>query len=198
MALAGRLAPVFYGDSIAVGYGKDAPGRRREGASPYEILGYLQQDLANNPIAFQNKLVNLSTGVSNNPYDFDSIQKQLELLRGAGATVNILGASKQRYSGENKQLAGLARNLGFNFLGGFDAGPDQVHPLSYASYNGLTLNQPNSVVSNTPVVTGDSFQTVLVKKDGVMGTLNKGTNEFTKRQWTPEEADRYMHYLNLK
>ena len=111
MELAGKFNPVFYGDSIAVGYGKNTPGRRREGASPYEILGYLQQDLANDPAVFQNKVINLSTGVSNNPSDFDSIRRQLELLKGAGATVNILGASNQRYGVKNKLLAGLASNL---------------------------------------------------------------------------------------
>ena len=196
------VMPLFYGDSIAVGYGKDAPGRRRVGASPYEILGYLQQDLAKDPLAFQDKLINLSTGVSNNPDDFTSIQKQLELLTKAGAKINVLGASKQRYGPQNQQLASLSKKFGVNFLGGFEAGSDQVHPLSYSSYNGLNLNQPTSIKTNqstfTPATTEEKVQKVLAKYKGIAGELNKSTGKFTEREWTPEETKRYDYYRELK
>lgn len=201
------MLPLFYGDSIAVGYGEGAAGRRRVGASPYEVLGYLQQDLAKDPTAFQGKLVNLSTGVSNNPTDFSSIEKQLELLKRAGATVNLLGASKQRYSTQNQQLADLSKKYGINFLGGFEAGSDQVHPLSYSSYNGLNLNQPvstettevtTSTPASTPTTTEEKVQKVLAKYKGIAGDLNKTTGEFTEREWTPEETERYARYKDLK
>ena len=195
------VMPLFYGDSIAVGYGQDAPGRRRVGASPYEVLGYLQQDLAKDPSAFQGQLINLSTGVSNDPSDFTSIQKQLELLTKAGATVNLLGASKQRYSAQNQQLEDLSKKFGVNFLGGFEAGSDQVHPLSYSSYNGLNLNQPTAIKPTqstfTPATTEEKVQKVLAKYKGVAGDLNKATGEFTERQWTPEETERYARYKQL-
>ena len=196
------VVPLFYGDSIAVGYGQDAPGRRREGASPYEILGYLEQDLAKDPSAFQGQLINLSTGVSNNPSDFPSIQKQLELLTKAGASVNLLGASKQRYGAQNRQLEDLSKKFGVNFLGGFEAGSDQVHPLSYSSYNGLDLNQliPAETTyspERTPLTTEEKVQKVLAKYKGIAGDLNKTTGTFTERDWTPEEAERYERYRQL-
>lgn len=196
------VVPFFFGDSIAVGYGQDAPGRRREGASPYEILGYLQQELAKDPSVFQGQLINLSTGVSNNPSDFSSIRKQLELLTKAGAKVNVLGASKQRYGAQNQQLAGLSKDFGVNFLGGFEAGPDKVHPLNYNSYNGLDLTQPNtaettpSFGSNSPA-TDEKVKKVLAKYKGIAGDLNKTTGIFTKREWTPEETERYERYRQL-
>ena len=39
---ANNLKEYYYGDSIAVGYGGKSAGSRREGASPEEILSYIE------------------------------------------------------------------------------------------------------------------------------------------------------------
>ncbi len=79
--IGGGLNEYYYGDSIAVGYGGKSPGSRRVGASPAEVLSYLERDLKDNPEKFKGKTVNISTGVSNNPTDFRSIERQLSRLQ---------------------------------------------------------------------------------------------------------------------
>jgi len=124
-----------YGDSIAVGFcdGKYS-GSRRVGASPVVVLGYLQSAIQSNPNIFRNKTVELSTGVSNNPYDFTSIERQFQLLKNAGANVIVIGAAVGRYNTENQKLFTLSQKYGFTFKGGFIPGADGVHPYTYSSY----------------------------------------------------------------
>lgn len=184
--------PYFFGDSIAVGYGKDYPGRRQVGASPALVRDFLKSSLRQNPTAFNNQIVNLSTGVSNNPSDFGAIKEQLELLKSTGATVNLFGASNQRYARENEKLKGLALEYGVNFLGGFNAGPDGVHPKSYENLPKTVFNfsgqQPEPSQSPEDTI-------VLAKLKGVTGTLNKSTGKFEDREWSTEESERYNKYL---
>jgi hypothetical protein len=133
------VQPFFFGDSIAVGYGGKSPGQRRVGAGPAEVYSFLQQQTKNNTNPFKGALVNLSTGVSNNPSDFASIENQLKLLSASGANVNVLGAAQGRYNSQNQKLQKLSQRYGFNFLGGFEPGADLVHPKTYSSYNGAGL-----------------------------------------------------------
>lgn len=197
--------PLFFGDSIAVGYGGKFPGFRRVGASPAEVYSFLQQQTKNNVNPFQGALVNLSTGVSNNPSDFASIENQLKFLRNAGANVNVLGAARGRYDTQNQQLQDLSQKYGFNFLGGFTPGADAVHPKTYSSYNGTGLGIFSSPSASTPAPDvvqpqqsqEDKVQTVLAKYKGIAGEKNLSTGQFTEREWTPEESKRYDYYLNL-
>ena len=187
-----------------MGFGGENPGRRRVGASPSEVYSYLQQEIKNNPAVFKDALINLSTGVSNNPSDFSSIKNQLDLLSSAGARVNIIGAAQGRYDKQNKQLEDLSKSYGFNFLGGFKPGPDLVHPATYGSYNGLQLDKVFTPVQSTVIgevppqeTTEDKVVKVLAKYKGIAGELNKTTGEFKEREWSPEELKRYEYYKNL-
>jgi len=198
------MIPLFIGDSIAEGYRNQGEGTTLVGASPSKVLNFLQQDLARDPDAYRGRLINLSTGVSNNPTDLSSIQKQFELLSKTGAIVNVLGAAKGTYDPQNRQLQQLSDQFGLRFLGGFDPGQDRVHPLSYSSYNGIDLSKPFTATLDQRDVQpiGDSTQQkiekVLAKYKGITGELNKSTDEFTERGWTPEEAKRYDYYKKLK
>lgn len=198
---AGELLEYYYGDSIAVGYGKDSPGSRRVGASPSEVLGYLERDLKNNPEKFKGQTINVSTGVSNNPSDFKSIERQLSLLQKSGAKVNVLGAAQGRYDKENARLASLSSSYGANFRGGFKPGRDGVHPASYASYDtGAKPQKPKSEtkpkIAATPRAIAPavlpSKPRVLSKLKGVEGT--GAGKDFVAKKWTDTEKSRYQTY----
>lgn len=124
----------YYGDSIAVGFGGSNPGSRRVGASPAEILRFLQSAVKSNPNIFKDKIVNISTGVSNNPSDFADIEKQFILLQNSGAKVIVIGAAMGRFDHENIKLATLCKKYAFTFKGGFIPGSDGVHPYTYLRY----------------------------------------------------------------
>ena len=202
---ANDLKEYYYGDSIAVGYGGKTAGSRRVGASPEEVLSYIERDLRDNPEKFRGQTVNISTGVSNNPSDFASIERQLARLQQAGAKVNVLGAARGRYDKENERLASLSSQYGATFRGGFVPGRDGVHPRSYASYDTGAKSQNtsrpslNSSRSNTTKVSRGALDTpsssrVLAKLKGVTGELNKSTGKFTKREWSSTEGSRYKKY----
>lgn len=202
--------PYFFGDSIAVGFGGKNPGKRVVGASPRQVYSYLQEELNKDPAAFQNTLINLSTGISNNPSDLKAIKDQFDLLLKAKAKVNILGAAQGTYEKQNDYLNELSKNYGFNFLGGFKPGRDRVHPESYSTYNGLNLNQvftPQQNLSGESIANEEQFTPqetteekvikVLAKYKGIAGELNKATGQFTEREWSPEETKRYEYYKGL-
>jgi len=182
-SIGGDLNEYYYGDSIAVGYGGKSPGSRRVGASPAEVLSYLERDLKDNPEKFKGQTVNISTGVSNNPSDFRSIERQLARLQQSGARINVLGAAQGRYDKENQRLAALSSQYGANFKGGFKPGRDGVHPASYASYNSVPASFAPPNVAKPQV---------LSKLKGVEGT-GVGAN-FVAKQWTDAERGRYQAY----
>lgn len=198
---ANDLKEFCYGDSISVGYCKNSSGSRRVGASPREVLSYLERDLRDNPEKFRGKTVNISTGVSNNPDDFGSIERQLALLTKSGAKVNVLGAAQGRYDRENQRLQSLSTKYGVNFKGGFVPGRDGVHPRSYASYDtGVRRVSPQvpatpALPSVTPAVAPSVAQAssnVLSKLKGVEGTGVGG--DFKAKGWTEVERARYKSY----
>ena len=196
-SFAGHLVEYYYGDSIAVGYGGDSPGTRRVGASPAEVYGQLQSALKDNPNRFRGQTVNLSTGVSNNPSDFKSIERQLNLLKQSGANVNVLGAAQGRYDKQNERLSSLTSKYGANFKGGFVPGRDGVHPRSYSSYN--TGNSAQKIKPETkPVATKispssvSSGSRILSRLKGVTGS-GVGA-DFKPRSWTDTEISRYKAY----
>ena len=182
-SLGASLNEYYYGDSIAVGYGGKSPGSRRVGASPSEVLSYLERDLKDNPEKFKGQTVNISTGVSNNPSDFKSIERQLARLQQSGARVNVLGAAQGRYDNENQRLATLSSKYGANFKGGFKPGGDGVHPSSYASYDSVPTSFAPSNVAKTRV---------LSKLKGVEGT-GAGA-DFVAKNWNDTERERYKTY----
>lgn len=197
-AYSGGLNEYYYGDSIAVGYGGNSPGRRRVGASPSEVLGYIDQDLKDNPERFRGQTVNLSTGISNNPDDLSSVEKQIERLRRAGANVSVLGAARGRYDRQNASLSSIASRYGASFRGGFVAGRDGVHPASYSSYDtgsgGSSSSSSSRPSSSSSSSTSTPAQTrpVLSKKGGVEGE-GVGSN-FVARNWNDTEKNRYKAY----
>lgn len=200
---ANDLKEYYYGDSIAVGYGGKTAGSRRVGASPEEVLSYIERDLRNNPEKFKGQTVNISTGVSNNPSDFRSIERQLARLQQSGAKVNVLGAARGRYDKENERLASLSSQYGANFRGGFVPGKDGVHPRSYASYDTGAKPYKTSSSRSAPapkLKTSNSLASlptptpkrVLSKLKGVEGT-GVGKN-FVAKKWTDTEKARYKKY----
>lgn len=138
---------LFFGDSIAHGYrtANKASGTTKVGANPSQVLAQLQSTLATNPNAFKGQNVVLSSGLSNGD-DVASIEKQLQLLKNAGANVSLLGVSNSFNVGGrtgdkmNAHLANIAKNYGANFRGGFIAGADNVHPKTYAGFAMPTQN----------------------------------------------------------
>ena len=182
-SLGADLNEYYYGDSIAVGYGGRSPGSRRVGASPAEVLSYLERDLKDNPEKFKGRTVNLSTGVSNNPSDFRSIEKQLRLLQQSGAKVSVLGAAQRTYDKENERLAALSAQYGANFKGGFKPGRDGVHPASYASYDSVPTSFALPNIAKPQV---------LSKLKGVEGTGSGA--DFVARKWSDTERERYKTY----
>jgi len=201
-SFAGDLVEYYYGDSIAVGYGKDSPGSRRVGASPSEVLSYLERDLKDNPQKFKGQTINVSTGVSNNPGDFKSIERQLALLQKSGAKVNVLGAAQGRYDKENARLASLSSSYGANFRGGFKPGRDGVHPASYSSYDtGAKPQKPKSEIKSvaSTSTTRATTPTRLPSKPRVLSKLKgvEGTGvgkDFVAKKWTDTEKSRYQTY----
>lgn len=199
-SFAGDIVEYYYGDSIAVGYGGQSAGSRRVGASPSEVLGYIERDLKDNPNKFKGQTVNISTGVSNNPGDFKSIERQLARLRQSGANVNVLGAAQGRYDKENERLAALSSTYGANFKGGFKPGKDGVHPASYSSYDTDNKPKPKSetkpAATKTPPSSLSSGPRVLSKLKGVEGTgVGK---DFVAKKWTGTEKSRYQSYGGSK
>ena len=190
-SFAGNLVEYTYGDSIAVGYGGKNPGSRRVGASPAEVLSYLERDLKDNPDKFKGKTVNISTGVSNNPGDFSSIESQLKRLKASGANVNVYGAAQGRYDKENERLGSLSSTYGANFKGGFKAGRDGVHPASYGSYDSTPPTPRTPAKLKTPKTLAP-VSSVLSKLKGVEGTgVGK---DFVAKKWTDSEGSRYKAF----
>jgi hypothetical protein len=132
----GAEAPrVFVGDSIAQGL-KDAAGGEGHtivSRKPHQVLA----DMENlGQEYFKGKNVVLSTGLSNNTQDIESVRKQMEFLKNAGANVQVAGMSNSRedLAPGNQQLQQLSSEYGYSFMGGFDAGEDEIHPTSYSKY----------------------------------------------------------------
>lgn len=140
---------LFYGDSIANGYRQSNKGQgiTQDGASPQLILRNLQQALGKNSNTFKGQNIVLSSGYSNNVNDLKTIEQQMHLLKNAGANVQLLGVSNQyNLHGQNggamnANLQNLAKKYGASFLGGFDAGRDNVHPSSYQRNFGAQYTQ---------------------------------------------------------
>lgn len=123
--------PLVLGDSIAAGVRAacGCAGRARVGAGPAEVLRFV---LAASSL--RGRRVILSTGASNDPFDFDSVEAQLLALYRARADVVVLGLGR-RFAHLNPRLQLVAVGYGARFLA---LGPnDGVHPFGPRGYQAL-------------------------------------------------------------
>lgn len=157
------------GDSIAKG-SKDSSGSAGTatvGASPKDVMGMLQNQ------NLKDKLVRLSSGISNDTSDLATVRQQLQYAQKMGAKgVQLMGTSVDRgdLAAMNPKLQALANEFpGFvQFGGGFNAA-DKIHP-DYKKYN-------------------QKLQNLLKSNVGGMGGLGVDPSEFA-----PEELKKISEY----
>ena len=81
--------------------------------------------------------------------------------------------------------------LGADIARQFSKGqPAQAKPANTPA----PASTPNPKPANTPAQTQPKKTTVLAKKGGVQGTLDKSTGKFTAQNWTDKQASRYSSY----
>lgn len=148
--------PIYIGDSIAHGYRKSigAKGTTQVGASPKKVL-----DFVNRQGSLKGQTVMLSSGLSNNPGDTQSIEQQIAALKAKGANVVLFGVandfkgSTKTGAAMNAKLQAIAAAQGVQFLGGFKSGSDHVHPRSYTG-GGLPQAIAGNVMSTASILKG--------------------------------------------
>jgi len=139
LAQFGGEAQFVIGDSIARGFaglgstpGTDADDSKN-GRSPEAVLAILKA----RGDKLKGVLIDLSTGIANNPSQFDIVEQQLNYLKSIGVRVRILGVankfSKDK-GGINEKLSQMASKYGFYFYGGYKGGADGLHatPQDYS------------------------------------------------------------------
>lgn len=167
-----------WGDSIAVGlqraYGLG--GQAREGLGPSAIADMIERAISANPTAFRGAKPLVSTGLSNNPRDISGVERQIRLLKSAGANPSFVGLAQGRYDAQNNLLSQLTRNSGVGFLGGFRPGTDAVHPESYSNLYNLTAARSSS----PSPATMNSFANYIPIRSGRTGPSRKigGSTEY--------------------
>jgi hypothetical protein len=145
------------GDSIAAGtaiaaglkrsgsYGvksSDDKGISKVGAPPKEVLEFLKE-IGDSKL--KDKIVILSSGISNGPDALEKVKEQLKYLQGLNCKVYIIGVSNDptnaggkskfpKLVGMNEKLTEVAKEYNFVFLGGFKPSSDNIHPSSYQNY----------------------------------------------------------------
>ena len=184
---------LFIGDSIAEGM-KDASkgeGNTKVGRNPSEVLSEMETMGSD---YFKDKEVVLSTGLSNNTQDLDSVRKQMEFLKNAGAKVKIAGMSNSRedLAPGNQQLQELSSEYGYQFMGGYDAGEDKVHPTNYGDYLASATpvkeeeEVPTYQYGGTPETQDDENLSVYDDSGSLRFKMNSGEGIYVK-----PEADEY-------
>jgi hypothetical protein len=137
-------AQFVIGDSIAHGFaGRSGNGSDSEdtmvGRSPAAVLAYLKSK----GDVLKGMLIDLSTGIVNNPGDFSSVEAQLSYLKSIGAKVRVLGVAdsfSKKTNGLNEKLNQMVKSNGFYFYGGYKGSADGVHGTA-ADYSGLKTKQ---------------------------------------------------------
>jgi hypothetical protein len=133
-------AQFVIGDSIAHGFaGRSGNGSDSEdtmvGRSPAAVLAYLKSK----GDVLKGMLIDLSTGIANNPGDFSSVEAQLSYLKSIGAKVRVLGVAdsfSKKTNGLNEKLDQMVKSNGFYFYGGYKGSADGVHGTA-TDYNEL-------------------------------------------------------------
>ena len=148
----GGVWDYIFGDSIAYGLNTIAnvDGWQKGGANPEKVYN----EIINFTEDMSGKKVLLSSGYSNDYSQTSWINEQIDYLKELGATVYLLGVSntyqkfldKKNYSftgDHNGILKDIATTKQVEFLPGFEAGDDNVHPLDYSSlYSSIsTVNE---------------------------------------------------------
>lgn len=115
--------PVYVGDSIAQGFKLAAKGEglTKVGASPKTVLEYVK-------MTNDRKDIILSTGISNNCNDFNSVKKQLDLLKDNNLTLIGNKNCKPEINDELKKLCNQHKSCKFIPL--LDS-KDGIHPSKY-------------------------------------------------------------------
>lgn len=134
VAMDGLLA---YGDSIAVGVRQAGglAGNAVGGRTSDQVLAALQADAEK----LRGRQIILSTGASNDlntnlGFQPQNIRKQLDILKGVGAKVVVLGVGSgvRDFGRVNAQLAQIAGDYGAPFTGELEeTGGGRVHPRDY-------------------------------------------------------------------
>lgn len=176
---------LFIGDSIAQGMRDVAKGEgtTQVGRKPHEVLSDMEKLGADH---FKGKEVILSTGLSNNTQDLESVRKQMEFLKQSGAKVKIAGMSNSRedLAPGNQQLQGLASEYGYDFMGGYDAGKDKVHPTDYSAYlasaNPVKEEIPKYQFGGTPSLQDDEDLTAVGPDGKPRFKFNSGEGLYVK------------------
>lgn len=133
-------AQFVIGDSIAHGFaGRSGNGSDSEdtmvGRSPAAVLAYLKSK----GDVLKGMLIDLSTGITNNPGDFSSVEAQLSYLKSIGAKVRVLGVAdsfSKKNNELNEKLDKMVKSNGFYFYGGYKGSADGVHGTA-TDYNEL-------------------------------------------------------------
>ena len=190
---------LFIGDSIAEGM-KDAAkgeGNTQVGRKPSEVLSEMERMGAD---YFKGKEVVLSTGLSNNTQDLDSVKKQMEFLKNAGAKVKIAGMSNSRedLAPGNQQLQQLSSEYGYDFMGGYEAGEDKVHPTNYGDYLALATPKeevPTYQYGGKPETQDDENLSVYDDTGSLRFKMNSGEGIYVKPE-ANEYADSKIDELS--
>jgi hypothetical protein len=136
----------IWGDSVAVGLQQAAGlgGIAKEGLSPSKIADILQQQLRQDPRRFQGSSPLISTGIMNDPSDWQGVSRIVDTLAQAGANPTFIGGAKGRYDEANKRLRNLVSGKGFKYAGDFTPGSDSVHPANYQSLYSQISSAPQT------------------------------------------------------
>ncbi|HEY2418637.1 MAG TPA: phage tail tip lysozyme, partial [Steroidobacteraceae bacterium] len=124
--------PVIAGDSLATADGLGGTGVKS--ARPDQVLASVRAD--SRAGKYNGQPVVLSTGASNNPADFDSIEQQIREVQGGNAgRITVLGvgpAVEAKAPGTNAKLQALAKSYGATFvpLPADQMSADGVHPTA--------------------------------------------------------------------
>lgn len=189
--------PIFLGDSIADGMKNavNGEGNTLKSRPPDVVLSEMQKMGLD---YFKGREVVLSTGLSNNTVDLDSVRKQMEFLKQAGAKVKIAGMSNSRedLAPGNQQLQSMAEEYGYQFMGGFDAGEDLIHPKNYGEY--LSASSPpveTYQYGGTPKTQDDENLSVYDESGSLRWKMNSGEGIYVKPE-ANEYADSKIEELS--
>lgn len=164
----GGKADMVIGDSVARGLAGNGatPGSSKDaqmvGRNSQQTLQYVK---GLDKSKLEGKTIRLSSGILNSPNDLKSVEEQIKYLTAAGAKVQLVGTptNNPKFSGLNTQLKQLADTYKIEFLGGYEAGKDKLHPSDYNK-----LNQQFNTPSTPPNVKAEK---------GISITSNGGGNK---------------------
>lgn len=200
--------PVVIGDSIAHGYatrqGHDT-SLTSIGGSPRAIL-----DRINNARDLNDaQTIYLSTGLSNDPHDKQSVHAMLRTLTGkTKARIIVMGVANNynlhdHRGGELNDFLkkATAQHQNVSFTGGFTAGDDGVHPANYEWVPESATNQPANKQANNSCQTsfegGDFKQTLLAYAwSDWRGTTIEAREEYTSAVSQARGEGRYIGGTN--